>query len=236
VTFSYSAADNSYTVQLPTFNAGKLVTQGGSGSLNPDGTWRDLESTFNRVTDGASTALQDVTVTLDYAPSSQLTYTSFGSWADPKAPTAWTSNPTGVFVYGIPTASGDVPVTGAATYAGTIRGLTDRDFYVGGQISLNFDFAAGSLSGTMSPYYYPIWDAVGLGTYTFTNTVFAKGATTFSGSFIPPSGVAGPSSFHGRFNGPQAAELMGSWNAPFVDTVNGISGSMSGVFGGKKSH
>jgi hypothetical protein len=27
---------------------------------------------------------------------------------------------------------------------------------------------------------------------------------------------------------------MGSWNAPFKDSINGYSGTMSGVFGGKK--
>jgi hypothetical protein len=233
VTFSYSAADDSYTVQLPGYNSGKLVTQGGNGSINASGQWDPLDSTYNGVTNGNSSDLQNVSVVLDWPASSGLKYTSFGSWTDPSTAGDWTG-PTGMFVYGIPTATGDVPITGTATYSGTIRGLTDADIYVGGNISFNFDFAAGTLSGKMTPEYYPVWDGVGLGTYTFTNTVFAKGSTTFSGSFLTPSGANGPSSFEGRFNGPQAAELMGSWAAPFSDTVNGITGNMAGVFTGKK--
>jgi hypothetical protein len=230
VTFTYSAADNSYTVQLPGFNAGKLVTEGGNGSVSETGEWIHLDSTTNNVTDGNSAALQGVYVILDYAPSSELKYTSFASWWDQGN----YGYPVGVFAYGIPTAAGDVPTVGAASYAGTIHGITDSTVPVGGNIAFNFDFAAGTLSGKMTPEYYPFWDAIGLGTYTFANTVYAKGSTTFSGSFSLPPGVAGPSSFQGRFNGPQAAELMGSWMAPFVDTVNNVHGNMGGVFVGKK--
>jgi hypothetical protein len=105
---------------------------------------------------------------------------------------------------------------------------------VWGSIDFSFDFGAGTLSGEMKPYWAPEWDAYSLGTYTFTNTVYSSGSTTFSGAFIAPPGADGPSSFEGRFNGPRAAELMGSWNAPFKDAINGYSGTMSGVFGGKK--
>jgi hypothetical protein len=127
-----------------------------------------------------------------------------------------------------------VPVTGSANYSGDIRGLTDSQLAVWGSIALSFDFGAGTLSGQMKPEYAPEWDQIALGTYTFTNTVYSTGSTNFSGSFAPPSGVSGASSFQGRFNGPGAAELMGSWNAPYKDPVSGDAGTMSGVFGGKK--
>ncbi|HET7605430.1 MAG TPA: transferrin-binding protein-like solute binding protein, partial [Sphingomicrobium sp.] len=129
---------------------------------------------------------------------------------------------------------GDVPVTGSANYAGAIRGVMDNGLDVWGSISFAFDFGAGTLSGEMKPYWAPEWDSYPLGTYTFTNTVYSSGSTTFSGAFIAPPGAGGPSSFEGRFNGPRAAELMGSWNAPYNDSVLGAKGTMSGVFGGKR--
>ena len=103
-----------------------------------------------------------------------------------------------------------------------------------GSITLNFDFGAGTLSGHMDPQYAPVWDAVSLGTYAFTDTVFSKGSTSFSGSFLTPAGATGASSFQGSFNGPNAAEAMGSWAAPFYDPDYNWHGTMSGVFGAKK--
>lgn len=226
VQFSYSAADDRYTVTLPGFDSGMLVTAGGNGSFDSTG-WTDLRSTFNHVAEGSSSTLQPVNVTLDWPGSSDFKYTSFAQWTDSS------SGLLGTFVYGIPTAAGDVPVTGSASYSGDIRGLTDTQMPVWGTIGLSFDFAAGTLSGQMNPEYAPIWDSVSLGTYTFTNTVYSTGSTSFSGSFITPDGASGASSFQGSFNGPGAAELMGSWNAPFFDQVNQIQGNMSGVFRAK---
>lgn len=228
VEISYSAASNVYSISLPGFSPGNLVTAGGNGSFNENG-WITLNSTSNHVTDGNSSTLQPVNVILDWPQSSELKYTSLGNW------TLQNNQLAGTFVYGIPTAAGDVPLTGSASYLGEIRGLTDGDLDVFGSISFNFDFAAGTLSGAMNPEYAPDWDPVSLGTYSFTNTVFSKGSTTFSGSFVLPNGAEGASSFEGSFNGPSAAELMGSWSAPFKDSHNGFAGgTMSGVFTGKK--
>jgi hypothetical protein len=227
VEFSYSAADDSYTVKLPGFDQGKLVTAGGNGSFNADG-WIHLVSTFNNVTRGNSSDLQPVNVDLDWPASSDLKYTSFAAWF------ASSGDLAGVFAYGIPTAAGDVPLTGSASYDGEIRGLTANRDMVFGSIDFSFDFGAGTLSGEMSPIYAPVWDSIGLGTYTFKDTVYSTGSTSFSGSFDVPAGADGASSFQGSFTGPGAAELMGSWTAPYKDPVNGTQGTMSGVFGGKK--
>jgi hypothetical protein len=186
-------------------------------------------STYNHVSDGDSTRLQPVDVVLDWAQSSDLKYTSFGTWLQPNS-----LGPLGAFAYGIPTATGDVPVTGSANYGGEIRGVMDNGLEVWGSIAFGFNFGAGALTGEMKPYWAPDWDAYPLGTYTFTNTVYSSGSTTFSGAFIAPPGAEGASSFEGRFNGPKAAELMGSWKAPYHDPVNGATGTMAGVFGGKK--
>ncbi len=104
---------------------------------------------------------------------------------------------------------------------------------VSGSARLNFDFGGGTLAGHMDASISDGWDPVPLGRYSFAHTNYARGATSFSGSFEAP-GVSGLSSFEGRFNGPQAAELMARWNAPFVDPLKRGTGNMTGVWFGKK--
>lgn len=114
------------------------------------------------------------------------------------------------------------------------QGLTSEKFDVFGGISQSFDFGAGTLSGAMTPEIAPDWDTVDLGTYTFRDTVYSTGSTTFSGAFDVPGSNA-PSSFQGEFTGPGGVELMGSWEAPYLIPMSGTWGTMSGVFiGGKE--
>jgi hypothetical protein len=224
VQFTYSSADNRYTITLPGAQPGQLVTTGGSGSFQ-DGasTWLHLTGTSNSVTNGSA----DIIVSLDWPASSTFKYTSFGRWYDGSA------NPRGFFAYGIPTASGDVPLAGAATYAGSASGLTNDLAEVFGSVSLAFDFGAGTLSGVMKPAIVPIWDAIPLGDYTFRDTVYSAGATSFSGAF-QVNGSTAPSSFQGSFNGPQATELMANWNAPYLNPLTNQWGTMVGAWTAKK--
>lgn len=225
VQIAYSAADDQYTVTLPGFEQGKLVTTAANGSFNAQG-WTSISSTVNDLTAGNSSDVQPVKVVLDYPASSDLQYTSFGEWREGDYVL------TGQFVYGIPTAAGDVPVTGMASYAGDIRGRTSDQSDVFGTIDFQFDFAAGTLTGQMTPEIV-IWDLVPLGTYTFRDTVYSSGSTTFSGAFNVPGSTA-PSSFDGRFTGPGAAELMGNWIAPYTNPGTTNVGTMSGIFAGKR--
>ena len=230
VQFSYSPQDNTYTVKLPGYDEGRVVPLNGNGSYDESG-WIHLSSTWDGVTLGNSDQLQPVNLTLDWPQSSDFTYTSFGRWVGGQS-----SQAMGYFVYGIPTAPGGVPVTGSANYGGEIRGLTDGGLDVWGSITFAFDFGAGALSGEMRPQYSPDgWDSYSLGTYTFRDTVYSNGSTTFSGAFNR-AGLDGTSSFTGRFNGPNGSEVMGSWNAPFSDPAFNISGNMAGVFAAKKSN
>jgi hypothetical protein len=229
VQFSYSSATDRYTITLPGFEAGQLVTTGGSGSYSAGAnTWSHLQSTVNSVTLGSTSAEQPVKVSLDWPPSSSYAYTGTGSWFEPNI-----SDRRAVFAYGIPTAVGDVPLTGSATYAGDVQGLASNTVWVGGSVSLLFDFGAGSLSGVMKPRVAPTWDDYSLGDYTFRDTVFAKGSTTFSGAFTV-SGSTAPSSFQGSFNGPQAAELVANWTAPYLNPETQQWGTMSGIWIAKK--
>jgi hypothetical protein len=226
VKFAYSAADDRYTVSLPGFQEGHPVRIGTNGSYNESG-WLQVSSTFNSVTVGNTTAVQPVYLTLDWPASSDFTYTSVGRWTDPQSKTL------GYFAYGIPTAAGDVPVVGSAGYTGEIRGVTGESYDVFGTINLLFDFGGGSLSGEMKPQIAPVWDAIPLGTYTFRNTVYSVGGSSFSGSFNVP-GSSAASAFEGSFNGPKAAEAMGSWKAPYLNPLTSTWGSMAGIFTAKQ--
>ena len=226
VQFSYSAADQSYTIAVPGHSPGQLVTTSGNGSSDK-GVWLSLVSTNNNVS--AQPVDRPVQVALDWPATYTLTYTSAGDWYEGGP---FTANH-GYFAYGIPTAAGDMPITGAASYTGNARGMTDSDIYVDGSVQLSFDFGAGTLSGEMKPVLWP-WDGVPLGTYIFRDTDYSTGSTTFSGSFIVPNSNA-PSSFSGNFNGPQAAEFMANWRAPYLDPSTGQSGMMAGIWTGKKN-
>jgi hypothetical protein len=245
VEFRYSAADQSYEILIPGYNPGRLETLSYNGSACADGTICDPSSSFNAVTDGDSTSRQDVTVTLEdpdnqnYPPLA-LTYTSLGTWdgslADPANPNQ-NARYNGTFVYGVPTAPADVPRSGTASYDAIVNGVaifdsgTEVAQGVFGTAELNFDFGAGTLAGYMEPTITDGWDEFSLGRYDFIQTVYSVGATTFSGRFDVP----GQSFFEGSFNGPQAAELMAQWNAPFVDPLQRGSGTMTGVWIGKKN-
>ena len=159
--------------------------------------------------------------------TSDLTYTSFGYWGG--------QGTGGMIVYGAPTSPRDMPVSGAATYEGKVLGSTGN-FQVFGTIGFNFDFAGGTLSGSMTTNQAGLsGSSLPLGTYTFRDTVFSPGSSTFSGSFNVP-GSSAASSFSGSFTGPGATELMGNWTAPYLTPtlVTQSWGTMSGVFAGKR--
>lgn len=219
--FRYNSAERVYEIALPGFPAGRLQTEGLNGTSGQTAT-----STFNRVTLGSSSTQQEVAVTLPVPGSSfsPFTYTSFGNWGIPGE-----LGPSGIFAYGIATAPGDVPLSGSAGYSANVIGTTDYGYFVGGIANLQFDFAAGTLSGFMHPAISDGWDlSIDPGRYDFTQTIFAAGSTDFSGSFIVPGLPNAQSYFEGSFTGPQAAELMARWQAPSAH------GSMFGVWVGKK--
>jgi hypothetical protein len=125
----------------------------------------------------------------------------------------------GTFAFGIPTSASAVPTSGSARYDGVISGHTDifqwvdggfpsyAALGVGGSVTLSFDFAKGTLGGSMEP----LLGATSLGTYSFKNGVYSAGG--YSGQFDTP--VSGINSFYGQLTGPHAEELIGGWALPF---------------------
>lgn len=236
VQFSYNPATNDYSISLPGFQAGTLANIAYNGTAGHVAT-----STTSQVSDGSSATLQPLFVMLPVPGSSHspYTYTSFGTWNGRTgvSQTGDISRSEGIFAYGIPTAQGDVPINGSASYTAQIYATTGPNSYpsVGGDVNLLFNFAAGTLSGSMHPKIDDNFDGifVDFGQFDFKNTVYSTGSTTFSGQFVVPGLPNADSSFNGNFTGPNAAELMARFQTPFL--LNGNQGTISGVWVGKKN-
>ena len=141
--------------------------------------------------------------------------------------TSWGSSAQNRFGYtaiGLPTAPQSVPVTGSATFNGVVSGSTDimvpDNLYggysalpIGGDVTLNFDFGAGTLGGSIHLFLNGGMNPEELGTFAFRDTVYSAGSTTYSGSFNTT--VSGQNFFLGRFTGPGAEETIGAWAIPF---------------------
>lgn len=157
----------------------------------------------------------------------------------------WNRQSEGLFggiAFGIPTRAGAVPVSGSATYMGTIAGhSTESDFdylagtevtgWIDGSITLLFNFGAGTLSGSIEPTVWTYTYQADLPILTFINTVYSVGSTTFSGQF--DTSLAGANAFSGQFTGPAAQELIGSFQFPYRSPDDGNVYQATGAFVGK---
>jgi hypothetical protein len=154
------------------------------------------------------------------------TYSEMGSWGS-KAAGRW-----GHVAFGTATQASGVPVTGSATFEGRVQGNADvmqaNNLYGGfapltldGSVSLNFNFAAGTLSGEMQLFGPDGMNPFKVGTFAFKETVFAAGSTSYSGKF--DTSASGENFFMGRFTGPAAQETIGAWALPFVFSSGGES-------------
>lgn len=130
-----------------------------------------------------------------------------------------------VAAFGAATPAAGVPLSGTASFEGFAIGQADVANEVWGfdtttplegTVKLNFDFAASSLAGSLNlgNGNCDCEKSVSTGLIAFSNTVFSRGSQTFSGSFA--SGAQGTNAFDGRFTGPGAEELIGSWSLPFL--------------------
>ena len=159
-------------------------------------------------------------------------YSAMGSWWRPDLDFAFTAD-FGAVAFGIPTPPEAMPVTGLASYQGPVSGTTDVKTFdagtnswvlvpVGGTVTLNFEFARGTLGGSMTLMLPDGMNPVELGTWAFKDTVYSSGGTSYSGRF--DTNVAGQNFFLGRFTGPNAQETIGAWALPFLFTrdIDGV--------------
>lgn len=139
----------------------------------------------------------------------------------------------GVFGFAIPTVAGDVPVTGSATYNADVIGVVEGAGHeIGGAGRFDFDFASGALAGLLE--LNPICGLnCGYAGASYTDTSFARGATSFSGK-LKSSTVSGLGEFSGIFAGPGAAELLARFETPIFNNAQ-QEVTVAGVILGKKN-
>jgi hypothetical protein len=205
----YVQSSNSYEVQLPDSQAWEGIRSVAGSSNNFEGA---------------------VALTIRGPLNTQ--YSSLFSWSD--GATFF-----GYEAIGMATPAGSVPVTGNATYSGSIGGSTsesylDRPVSIFGGIQLSFDFGRGSLSGSVHPEFfsYATYDDYTGTPISFRDTVYSTGSTTFSGKF--DTNLPGVNSFSGLFTGPNAQELIGNFALPYRSPIDGQNYQADGAFVGAK--
>ena len=212
----YDAATQTYEIQLPPSTAWKRLSLSAYATPN---------TTYFTTQDGIELLVQEGTTTgYDY---SALAYWTVGQGSS--------ATKVGAVAFGIPTAAGDVPITGSATFNGSIFGQTNEPSdsvigdtgFVTGDIQLAFNFGTGSLSGSISPVLY-LGGPYNLPSMQFTNTVYSTGSTTFSGEFA--TGLSGANSFSGLFTGPGGQELIGNFIFPYKSPEDNHSYEAAGAF------
>jgi hypothetical protein len=179
------------------------------------------------------------------------TYMSFGKWDLNPASGSSTGFTEGAAVMGYQTPATAVPTTGAATYAGAdgVRGIVTAPvvnmgtsqvawaFLSGGRVTLDVDFAAGTLNGLLDGIM--LSDARGMRGWNQVQLSGTLAGGTFSGTTASDSPadisdpmVLGPAtgSFSGAFYGPAAQEAGGVWTLAPADG----RGSAIGSFGAAK--
>lgn len=206
--------DGHYEVQLPGSAWDALVPYKGLAQPTTDNT------SFQPATAAQNLAYFN---TLG-ARSAGYSYSEYANWLSDSGRFGWVA-------VGIPTEVSGVPVSGSATFNGTVVGTVDimttdelsaPAYYpsgVGGTVTLNFDFLHAKLAGAMDLSLRTWGDPVKIGSYSFADTVYSASSTTYSGRF--DTNVAGANFFTGRFTGPHAEETIGAWAIPFVFSQGG---------------
>lgn len=220
VEFSWSASAAAYEMRVPDSTRVTLT--------------RDPRASAGGVFEGPDGKGNKFVVFVPDKPAGelQLSYTSYASWYLQTAPSGTGAG--GIFAFGVPTPASEVPTSGTGSYTARVTGESASGYWITGDAQLMFDFGAGSLSGSMQPKAVDGWGfQFELGRYDFSQTLFGRGSTTFSGKFAVPGSTA-PSFFEGRFTGPGAAELMARWSAPFKDPYDNSWSTMQGVWLGKR--
>jgi hypothetical protein len=219
---SYDASANNYVIDVPSSNPGvfEATTTG--------------ERYWNGTLSDSASGTQPIVLSV-FRPGSQnfdfpnLSYTSFAEYSTK-------AGQFGELAFGQATPASAIPVNGTATYSAFAAGYLSgsQGMAIRGDVSLHFDFGAGTLSGSFDPYIYDLLAGnTPLGHYDFVNTVYGVGSATFSGE-LASSGVAEHGTFNGLFTGPAAQELMARWTAPRFDPQTNTTSEMFGVWVGKK--
>ncbi len=164
-------------------------------------------------------------------PGVALTYSDFAVWQRVTSNGSLRTAVNIPLVFGIPTAPGDMPRTGTASYQSIVSGLwfTPTDIRtLSGTGSLSADFAAGSTNVNMSLSGVSAISGASffIGSVSGTGRIDAANAA-FSGRLASASAYSG--AYAGRFFGPGAAEAGAAFNLS-----NGAGSVVGGVIIGHR--
>lgn len=208
----YNAANSSFEVELPGFQPGRLVLGASQTGL-----------AYN-VTQGlSSTERQQATLYFHSGIVDQglkLQHSNYVEWHGYAGAAR-----SGYFAFGIPAAASAVPAGGTRQYRGVSGGLTDwfaigdydYDYYaVAGTGSLQFDFAARTISGSLGLSIDDFGREGPFNVLQLSGSIDQGTGGTFRGTVSAP-GVAEKGTFEGRFAGPDASEIILRWRSPAID-------------------
>lgn len=206
----------------------------------PDGRIALVEEIEGGVLSGPIKESADTLVVTMSHENLGLQYSDYGTWeiVDPndivQSRAAWAT--------GVQTQDRDMPTTGNAVYTGAAVGSGTAmmyNFNVEGQATLTADFAANTVNGKISeitvkapdwPSSSPLAD-ITLSAGTISGSTFAGSASgEKGGQSFDISDAKG--SFGGKFYGPSAAEVAGSFSLSGGEGSAAVS--IIGAFGAKK--
>lgn len=211
------APDGGRTLTLP---------DGRQATLHADGVVGDRQSYSGTIAGSPDTPV----TMLSSQWAANLTYTDYGLWAEGSGTAAGMA----VYAVGLPTPLAGMPATGSAEYRGGADGLATVDgtnYTFTGNSTLRADFSQGTISGRISGLQART-DAGGpAGTMNDIALSGAINGNGFAGTAVPsatPGQIdigATSGGFGGRFHGPAAEEVGGSF------TLDGDGDMVTGSFG-----
>jgi hypothetical protein len=212
---SYDAAASNYVMDVPASEPGVFQSPDSGGN-----------SFVGKLTDPSNPG-QSQPITFG-ASRSGFQYTA---WAFYQKQISSENTAAGWMTFGVPTPPSAIPVAGTATYTAEAHGYGGT--YIDGKATLQFNFGAGTLAGSLD-----IWDAewdpgvFPYGHFDFVKTTVGsgQGLGQFSGELVDSS-TSQHGSFNGLFTGPNAQELMARWTASYPQSDR----IMYGVWVGKKN-
>ena len=230
---TYDAASGRYAVDAPVAGSGTLMQVSALETYPYPATIR--ADPANKSTNAYGPALS---IAQAGQPQSKYSYVSFVDlYAQAPIQSGLATLAYGFFAVAQPTKAGDVPTTGTASYTGELNGAFERDAFgswITGIAHFDFDFAKAILSGNLTASINCLMGCTSpRATYTFTNTSFLHGATTFSGQLQTP-GAPSLGTFSGLFAGPKAAELVSRFELPFYSNQTQSWLTTRGVIAAKR--
>lgn len=236
---AYDQATQTYQIALPVAGSGTIMRTG-EYSTFPFGYSSALPAFHADPSNKNMTnyCCNSLSISASDRPETVYRYVSFVDFFAPAS-----AGPTldtvayGTFAVGQPTKAGEVPLSGIARFAGSVFGHFGGDAgatWIDGSSRFDFDFAKATLTGdmtlTMRCFMGCSYDSV---VYTLSDTRFAQGSTTFSGSLVT-AGAPSQGSFSGMFAGPGAAELMSQFQLPFFNPEHQKWMTAGGAIAGKR--